>query len=147
MRCELGPGLGQQGRQLVGRHAMLARGIAQREQPLLDALQRARTREHLAQRGLDGGLGLAQLGERPAQRLDRRLQQLGRHPGAALQPALGGTDALDRTAAPREGLGSLAQGGGQLVLVHEALARAAASSSSSPGLASRSASSRSRWRR
>ena len=123
MRCELGLRLGQQRRQPVDRHAMLAGGVAQREQPLLDALQRTRTLEHLAQSGIDRGLGLAQLRQRPVQRLDGRLQQLGRQSGIALQPALGRTHPLDRTAVPGECLDRLAECCGELVPVHEALAR------------------------
>ena len=75
-----GLGLGQQRRQFVDGHAMLAGRIAQREQALLGLIQRAVAVIEIAQCALDRGLGLAGLDQGPAERRRSRIQSSGAIP-------------------------------------------------------------------
>ena len=75
-----------------------------------------------AQRRFQHGLGLAGLDQRPADRADRRLQQLGGQAGAALQPALGRTQPRQRTAIAANRGQRVAQRAHHLLAVHERVA-------------------------
>ncbi len=80
----------RQRREIVDRHVVFAAGGAQREQPLLDALELGRIVIGGAQGGFEMGAGLFQRVERGVERLHRRLDQLRRLGAAALEPADGG---------------------------------------------------------
>ena len=84
---DIGPVAGGERGQLVHRRIVFAACRAQREQPLLDALELGRIEVGGAQRGFEMAAGVVQRAERGIERLHRRLDQLRRLRLAPLQAA------------------------------------------------------------
>ncbi len=84
---DVGIVLARQRRKFIDRHVVFAARRAQREQPLLDALQFGRVEIGGAQGCFKMAAGLLQRGQRGVERLHRRLDQARRLRRSPLQPA------------------------------------------------------------
>ena len=104
--------------EVVDRRIVLAARGAQREQPLLDALQLLRVMVGRAQRLLEMAARLLERVEGRVERLHRRLQQAGRLRGAALQPAHRRRQRRHRRGAAGHGVVRLAQIARDLLALH-----------------------------
>jgi hypothetical protein len=99
---------------------VLARGIAEREEAVLDGFERALLRCDVAQGGGDGGLRFAGLDQGALERLQRRLKPLGCHLRSPQQTPFGSAELGQGAVIAGELRQCLIEAADQLVLVEQA---------------------------
>ena len=117
-QCDIGGVFGGERSEIIHRRRIFARGSAQREQALFDALELERIEIGGGKRGREMLVRLLQRIDRNIDRLHGRLDQSRRTRRAALQPPHRGRKGGDRRVIAADGILRLAQIGRDLLALH-----------------------------